>query len=413
MNYIKNILFSVLLSLLIVFSVEAIDLDTPIKIYDNAELLTIEEEQNLKVLIDNYIAQYNIDLIIMTVSDTSQNIDSYAENIFNNNGFGIGSEKDGILILLDPTLTKNQIHIYLSGKKTNLIFNDSFITSISKINNLYYYESFENVIDKIDKKTSTYFNNSNQEEKKYSKIYDNANLLNDAERELLNKLAEEFVTKYKMDLVIVTTKNNSPAGSTKAYAEDFYDYNEFGIGSKYDGILFLIDRTYGYNDTYFLTVGEAIRIFDDTRINSVLDDINNIEDSYYKMFEQFIESSSKYVEKGVAESNKKTYIDKDGNLVEKRSFPIITFIVISLIISSIITCILIFKNKMIKKAIKAMEYLDQKTINFTIKEDKFITTHTTRTYIPRDTSNGSRGIGGSSTSRGSSGRSHGGGGRRM
>lgn len=412
MNYIKNILFSILLSLVIIFPVKAIDLNT-IKIYDNAELLTVEEEQNLKVLVDSYIAQYNIDLIIMTVLDTSQNIDSYAENIFNNNGFGVGSEKEGILILLDPTLTKNQIYIYLSGKKTNLIFNDSLITNISKTNNLYYYESFENVIDKIDKQTSTYFNNSNQEEMKYSKVYDNANLLTDAERELLNKLAEEFVTKYKMDLVIVTTKNNSPAGSTKAYAEDFYDYNEFGIGSKYDGILFLIDRTYGYNDTYFLTVGEAIRIFDDARINSVLEDINNIESGYYKMFEQFIESSSKYIEKGVAESNKNTYIDKNGNLVEKRSFPIIIFIFISLIISSIIICILIFKNKMVKKATKAMEYLDQKTINFTIKEDKFITTHTTRTYIPRDTSNGSRGVGGSSTSRGSSGRSHGGGGRRM
>ena len=246
------------------------------------------------------------------------------------------------------------------------------------------------------------------------KVYDDANLLTDYEEQQLSIQAQNFVDKYDMDLVLVTTSYNDGKG-TKAYAQDFYDYNDFGVGNTNDGILFLIDRTYGYNDTYMVTTGHAILVYDDARINYILDDIYAVRNNgYYTMFSTFISSSSTYADLGVAPSNENMYIDENGEYREKRVFPLFMFIVISIIVPTIIVIILLLKNKMVRKATKATAYLDESTISYTQREDRFITTHTTRTYVPRSSSGSGGGShGGSSISRGSSGTSHGGGGRRM
>ena len=72
------------------------------------------------------------------------------------------------------------------------------------------------------------------------KIYDYANLITDEEEiELYNKV-QEFINKYNMDMVIVTI-NSNPKSSSMEYADDFYDYNNFGKGTNKSGLLFLID----------------------------------------------------------------------------------------------------------------------------------------------------------------------------
>ncbi len=242
------------------------------------------------------------------------------------------------------------------------------------------------------------------------KIYDDANLLTPEEEANLKLKIDAFIEEYKMDMVLVTTSDNSSSGSTKHYAQDFYDYNGFGMGDTRDGILILIDRTYGYNDLWITTTGEAILIYDDNRINSILDDmVDQKPYGYYSMFEAFIDSSSAYALNGVAPSNKDYYIDEDGNYLRKRTFPWIWITILTLAVPSIVVGILMAKNKMIKKATQATAYLDQNSIEYTRKEDRFITTHTSSTYIPRNT--GGSG-GGSSIHSSHSGVSHGGGGRR-
>lgn len=243
------------------------------------------------------------------------------------------------------------------------------------------------------------------------KVYDDANLLTEEEKQLLKSKIDTFIEKYNMDMVIVTTNDNSSAGSTKDYAQDFYDFNGFGVGNTKDGILFLIDKTYGNNELWMVTTGEAIRIYDNNRIEDILDKVVYAKDSgYYHMFLAFIDTSSNYAEKGVAPSHQQTYIDEDGNIKKKRLYPWFWMIFLSVSVPSIIVGILVARNRMIKKEVQASAYLDQKSIHYTRREDKFLTTHTTSMYIPRNTGGGS-GIGGSSTFSSHSGTSHGGGGR--
>ena len=58
------------------------------------------------------------------------------------------------------------------------------------------------------------------------KVYDYANVLSENEEKILKEKALEFIDKYNMDMVLVTVKHHEKR-TTQAYAQDFYDYNEY------------------------------------------------------------------------------------------------------------------------------------------------------------------------------------------
>lgn len=71
-------------------------------------------------------------------------------------------------------------------------------------------------------------------------VFDEAGLLTQDEIVSLETEANELSEKYNMDIVITTTDDTGGL-SSREYADDYFDYNGFGVGSEYDGILFLID----------------------------------------------------------------------------------------------------------------------------------------------------------------------------
>lgn len=244
------------------------------------------------------------------------------------------------------------------------------------------------------------------------KIYDYAQELTTTEEKQLKSLVDNYINTYNMDMALVTVKYHQKL-DTKTYAEDFYDYNDFGVGYTKDGIIFVIDFTFGYTDIYISTTGEAIRMYDDYRINRMLDNIAaKKNDGYFEMFKIFINDATNYASLGIPASNSNTEINEYGDIVYKESIPWIIIIIISLVVPSIIIGILIAKNRMIKKSVNATYYLKDGSVIINTRNDRFITTHTTSVRINDDSSSGGR-VGGSSVSRGSSGTSHGGGGRRL
>lgn len=215
------------------------------------------------------------------------------------------------------------------------------------------------------------------------KIYDYADKLTDTEEKILKEKIDEYIEKYNMDMVLVTVDEHDKY-STQAYADDFYDYNGFGIGSSHDGIILVIDNNFEKENIQMETTGKAIRIYTDTKIDKILDDVYK-EYDYYELFNIFINDASKYAE---------------------RHFPYLLALGVSALVATIVLLILVAKNKMIKKATEANVYMDKNSSKITERSDQFLTTHTTSVRI-----NTSSGGGGSSTHIGSSGVSHGGGGR--
>ena len=243
------------------------------------------------------------------------------------------------------------------------------------------------------------------------KIYDYGEFLSDSEESELKTMIDSFIEKYDLDMVIVTKKDYDYY-RMQEYAQDFYDYNNFGVGKTKNGILLFYNVDSEGPVVWITTTGEGIRMYDDARLNSMKQSMSSVKSSgNYKTIKTFVERADYYAGKGVPDSNKYTYIDENGDLQTIRRYPVLLILIISAISSGVVTLILVVKNHTVHKATDAKEYFNQSSFRLTGKSDVFVSTHTTKVHRPTSSSSG--GHGGSSISHGSSGTSHGGSGGRL
>ena len=249
------------------------------------------------------------------------------------------------------------------------------------------------------------------------KIYDFSGILSDEEEKELKIKIDEFISKTNMDLVIVTDElpytNDS---DNETYAEDFYDYNDFGLGTKhYDGII-LFRNTYRANPYYIMTLTGEAQFYYHTRIDDILDEIYpNIKSGNYKQaFSDFIYQLNGYYDRGIPDEMKEYDLDETGHLIkvekeEDKEYkpPIVVMIISAILGTSIFTGVNVKKNKMVTHEYDADNYLDHNTINYSKVIDKFVSTFTTSHRISSSSSGG----GGFSSHTGSSGFGHSSGGR--
>lgn len=228
------------------------------------------------------------------------------------------------------------------------------------------------------------------------KIYDFADLFTASDEEKLYAEISDYINSSNMDLAIVTINENNK-GSQAVYADDFYDYNDFGRGGGRDGVLFLIDMQ--YRQIYMSTTGSAINMYNDYRINKALDAVYSYMSSedYYYGVSRFISIIGDDAAKGLPND----YYYESNSLTESLMYASIG----SLIITGIIMFILIRKNKLVRKATTAKEYLDSGSVVVNNMGDVFLGSNTVKHRIEHSSSSG-----GSSTHSSSSGSSHGGGG---
>lgn len=221
------------------------------------------------------------------------------------------------------------------------------------------------------------------------KVYDFADLFTDEEEQQLYTKITNYINEYNLDLAVVTIDENNK--TPREYADDFYDYNDF---NQQGGILFLIDMD--NRKIYMSTTGEAIKMYNDYRINTALDEVYTYmsDEEYYEGTSSYIDKISDYAKKGVPTSN---------NEEKSLTSSIFMSLLIGLIGTAIIMVILIFKNRMVKKATTAREYLNKNSIKIQNMGEILISSNTTKHEIDHSSS-------GSSTHTGSSGSSHGGGG---
>ena len=235
------------------------------------------------------------------------------------------------------------------------------------------------------------------------KVYDFADTFSEDEKNDLYDKVTEFIEKYNMDMVIVTI-NDNPKSSAKAYAQDFYDYNTFGTNDTHDGILFLID--FSVRNVQIVTTGYAIEVYSDLRIDSILDDVfEYMSSDYYEAALAFVESASTYAELGPGSggSPKLTGLDK------LRVLPWMGILIFAVISTIIVVGIIVYNHKMVRKATSSRQFLVKDSLQINLIKETFLGTTVHKTArVQNDSSSGG---GGSHTSSGSSGVSHGGSGR--
>lgn len=249
------------------------------------------------------------------------------------------------------------------------------------------------------------------------KVYDYAELFSESQREMMENNASEMSERLKLDIVIVTTNDNQ-GKTSREYADDFFDDNGFGYGGGEDGLLLLINME--DREVYISTCGKGIQYFTDARINNILDKIYNYlsDGNYYDGAAGFLDEVEFYAQQAIPENQYKQdeatgrIYERYSDDPESREVDLGTRILICLGIAvaagGIVVGIMALNNRGTSTT-NQTTYLDRNSFNIVNSQDRHYDTRVTHVTI--NTSSGSSGK--STTHSSSSGRSHGGGGRKF
>ncbi len=232
------------------------------------------------------------------------------------------------------------------------------------------------------------------------RLVDTADLLTDSQESKLLKQLDEISEKTNFDVVIALVDDIDGYDDITPFADDYFDYNGFGMGSDRDGILFTIDverRKWAIS-----THGFGLEAFaDDSQeyiMDRVLPSLKN--DEYYEGVETFVNMADKFI---VAARDGKPYTGKRLKKLGKSwAYPLKFAIPIGMVISALIISFQILTRKTVNKENLANEYAVEGSLNITKSSDRFIYRHITKRVIEKDDDSGS------SSHTSSSGSSHGG-----
>lgn len=236
------------------------------------------------------------------------------------------------------------------------------------------------------------------------RLVDSADLLYESEEEEVLAILDEISTRQQFDVVIVTV--DSLSGKTaQAYADDFYDYNGYGIGSEKDGALLLISME--TREWHVSTSGYGTVAITDAGLEYMVGEfINDLGAGFYRdAFVTFAEMCDDYVRQ--ARSGEPYDV---GNLPRSLDMLFFFFAIsfaVAFVIAGISVIVMASQLKSVRARGSACEYARPGSLNITESREIFLYRKVDRRLRERDNDGPS---GGSSTHTSSSGRSHGGGG---
>lgn len=121
-------------------------------VVDNANLFTASEKQALEEKAQSLRSEYELDVVILTVPGLNgYSAQNYADDYFDQNGYGYGDSGNGILFLL--AMNEREWYISTCGDAI-YIFTDYSIqqlgeTAVWYLSDGYYYEGFDDYLDAL------------------------------------------------------------------------------------------------------------------------------------------------------------------------------------------------------------------------------------------------------------------------
>lgn len=230
-------------------------------------------------------------------------------------------------------------------------------------------------------------------------IYDNAGLFYETELTALRQELDSLAELTGWDAAVVTEDDTGGKTST-VYADDLYA--ELGYGD--NGVIYLIDMD--NREIYISTTGTASQYLTGTRLETIFDTAADYasQGSFYKAVSSEITMSMDYFQAG-------SPVDKEMAAIQIAV--IITGAVIG-IASAAVWALSVYKQYSFKEIGEIYEYSSKSKMNLSVSSDKLVNSFITTRIRPRQRRTPPRSGGRSgSMHRASSGRMHGGGGRRF
>ena len=228
-------------------------------------------------------------------------------------------------------------------------------------------------------------------------IVDNAQLLTESERQLLEQKAVLILDEYECEARIVTADSIGFQTAEQASNAYYRDYN-LGVGPDRSCAMILINMENRKLD--FARWGFADYAFTEYAANKLLD--NYVvpllsQDKYYEAFDVFLDRTEEYM--AIAKAG--TPLNRDNDQEELRkalAVRLVVSVVVSLLISGVVCFIWLSQMKSAKLARTANQYIPSNGFVLMRSQDLFL--YRTQTRIRIQSSGTARGGGGSSSSSG-------------
>ena len=256
------------------------------------------------------------------------------------------------------------------------------------------------------------------------KFYDYAGLVSTTDEQRLREELQILCGETGLDVAAVITADN--AGLTSAeYADDFYDYNGFAE----DGLLLLINME--DREVWISTCGKAISYFTDGVIDDMTYElVEPLGDGDYSgavslFIQQVNETMSRPPAQGITtsqnESPRPVQSNSSTNTAQRQEERMLSVLSTAALGSAafggiVVAVMAALHNRLPNKTKTTMNYVTGGRVHLTNSRDIFLNSSVRRVRLQNDSPSRGGGGGGhshSSVHRSSSGRSHGGGGRKF
>ena len=241
----------------------------------------------------------------------------------------------------------------------------------------------------------------------YYRMYDGAEVLTEDEDNELEDALEELSLRQSFDVTIASIESleSVNADSMEQYADDLYDYCQFGYGTDRDGVLLLV--SVGDRKWHLSTCGYGITAFTDAGIQYLGQQLTPFmaEGDYAGAFRTFVQWADDYVTAA-----------REGHPYDVNTLPreplspmyLVLALGIGLVLAWIIVGVMKGQLRSVAFQENAASYVREGSMKLTNQRDLFLyrDVHRTEHVEEKDSSDS----GGSSTHTSSSGTTHGGGG---
>ena len=241
----------------------------------------------------------------------------------------------------------------------------------------------------------------------YYRMNDSAGVLTEDEDNELEDALEELSLRQNFDVVIATIESLESVDYTsmEEYADDLYDFCQFGYGADRDGVLLLV--SVGDRKWHISTCGYGITAFTDAGIQYLGEQMKPFmaEGDYAAAFRTFVQWSDTYIDAARA-----------GHPYDVKNLPreplslmyLFLAVGIGIVLAWVVVHVMKSQLRSVAFQENAASYVREGSMNLTNSRELFLYRDVQRTKHVEERDSDSSG--GSSTHTSSSGTTHGGGG---
>lgn len=253
------------------------------------------------------------------------------------------------------------------------------------------------------------------------RVFDNAGLFTSTQKREINEAITKFQQDTGMDFVVLTTRQ-ATGTDPQTYAEDYYDYNGFGLDGEHSGVIYYIDMEERWH--HIVSTGIMQDYMTDGRIQSAINKTTSSLSSsnYSTAVLTMVDTVRGYIRSGIPEGQYRYDIVTGERLTARHKALTANELLISGVIALAVGIVFIVgvrRSYQLKGSTYQYVFRENCDLTMTDTDDTYQRSTTTQVRKPDPPSGGGSGGGGfgggggSGVHTGSSGRSHGGGGGRF